>query len=534
MAAAGENYQATGLPKVVENGGSYYVLNDNSVTNYCTEAYTMGDDDETKEITYTLASDIVYFAEGEGFGGNFTNGTTYSGGAYCNYFANPNSNSTVTFTSTGAYKLETNVIARESDSNIGVYPEDGTTPIAQIEKGGSTGERSCTFKVNSGTTLRIGGNYYNNKFQNSLSFDYIIIRKVADIIDADNEFVGAFDKTTVEDAATSADYTLKKGDTKVFTFKNHGSATASTNYGYNWRLLVKEGATFKAKVRADSYDDVTSAATKTSYRESKDGGSTTEPLNWTDFAADMADATVVATFAYGVDGTLAITTTSTGAANGYIYYVDQDVAGLTGDLTINLSVNHSWIEVLSVEQTAVGATIASSNYSSLATDKGLNFAGISGLTAYVVTNITKDAVTLTSVDEIPANQGVILKGTAGDTYSIPVKATAAAPATNKLQAAVTATDITANQAYILQGSLFHLVTAASTVPAGKAYLLASDVPANAPALNFIFADSETTGVGATLVNNGVVNNEIFNLSGQRVKTMTKGLYIVGGKKVVVK
>ena len=40
--------------------------------------------------------------------------------------------------------------------------------------------------------------------------------------------------------------------------------------------------------------------------------------------------------------------------------------------------------------------------------------------------------------------------------------------------------------------------------------------------------------GATLVNNGIVNNEIYNLSGQRVARVAKGLYIIGGRKVVVR
>ncbi len=183
---------------------------------------------------------------------------------------------------------------------------------------------------------------------------------------------------------------------------------------------------------------------------------------------------------------------------------------------------------------AISVTIASSGYSSLASIYGLDFSSVEGLTAYVATATTTETVTLTSVTELPANQGVILKGTADATYSIPVKAAAAYAGTNLLSAAVSATPIDANAAYILQGGLFHLVTAASTVPAGKAYLLASNVPSGARALAFTL-DDETTGINSlTPSPSPMGEGSIYSVSGQRVKTMTKGLYIVNGKKVIIK
>ena len=43
-----------------------------------------------------------------------------------------------------------------------------------------------------------------------------------------------------------------------------------------------------------------------------------------------------------------------------------------------------------------------------------------------------------------------------------------------------------------------------------------------------------TGIDATLVNSEKVNSQYFNLAGQRVAQPTQGLYIVNGKKVLVK
>lgn len=148
---------------------------------------------------------------------------------------------------------------------------------------------------------------------------------------------------------------------------------------------------------------------------------------------------------------------------------------------------------------SVSVTIANSGYSSLGSAYGLDFAnattstnGAAALTAFAATESSETSVKLVSIDEAPAATGVILKGTPGATYTIPVKADAAAlTVTNLLHAAVTATDIEANTSYIMQGGEFHLVTEASKVPAGKAYL--QTATGGAKALTVVFAD-DLTGI----------------------------------------
>jgi len=58
------------------------------------------------------------------------------------------------------------------------------------------------------------------------------------------------------------------------------------------------------------------------------------------------------------------------------------------------------------------------------------------------------------------------------------------------------------------------------------------VKANGDAPQLVLQGSEATGIGATLVNNEGVKNEIFNLNGQRINKLQKGLNIVNGKKVI--
>ena len=50
----------------------------------------------------------------------------------------------------------------------------------------------------------------------------------------------------------------------------------------------------------------------------------------------------------------------------------------------------------------------------------------------------------------------------------------------------------------------------------------------------VLVKDDATGIDATLVNSEKVNSQYFNLAGQRVAHPAKGLYIVNGKKVIVK
>ena len=71
---------------------------------------------------------------------------------------------------------------------------------------------------------------------------------------------------------------------------------------------------------------------------------------------------------------------------------------------------------------------------------------------------------------------------------------------------------------------------AETLPAGKAYIVLNGT--SAPALLFDFG-GEVTGIDAAATA-AASDAPVYDLSGRRVAGTTKGLYIVGGKKVLVK
>ena len=165
-------------------------------------------------------------------------------------------------------------------------------------------------------------------------------------------------------------------------------------------------------------------------------------------------------------------------------------------------------------------------------DKALDFSSVEGLTAYIVSSIEGGIINLQAVKKIPAGTGVIVEGEP-KTYNVPV-IDDADPVVGNMLIGVTS-DYSAEEgdyvlAYRSEVRGFFLAEDGLVIPAGKAYLSLG----GSDARSFIPLDYETTGLGALLMNNEKVKKEIFSLSGQRVSQPKKGLYIIGGRKVVVK
>jgi hypothetical protein len=177
---------------------------------------------------------------------------------------------------------------------------------------------------------------------------------------------------------------------------------------------------------------------------------------------------------------------------------------------------------------AKNVTIGETGKATLAYKNNLNFEG-TDVAAYTAT-LNGDRLTLTQENVIPAETGVIIEGEAGS-YDIPV--TDQTPnAVSVLTAALTDYTAVAGD-FVLTKQNDNVVFAPAaeglTVKAGKAYLPAAEIPADAKVIYF---EDEATGIQSMKVaeNNGAY----YTISGLRVTQPTKGLYIHNGKKVVVK
>ena len=187
--------------------------------------------------------------------------------------------------------------------------------------------------------------------------------------------------------------------------------------------------------------------------------------------------------------------------------------------------------------TSLPATIElnpAKTYTTLTSKYPLDFTS-SDLKAFIATEIADSKVQMTQVNKVPANTGLVLKATStGSAINVPVLSGAADDVTDNKMAgsAFSTTAVAANAGYILSGGVFQ-PSSGGDLPAGKAYLnIAVGAGARALEMNF---DEDVTAISATLNDKGeMTNDSYFNLAGQRVANPTKGLYIVNGRKVVVK
>lgn len=162
---------------------------------------------------------------------------------------------------------------------------------------------------------------------------------------------------------------------------------------------------------------------------------------------------------------------------------------------------------------------------------------ISGATAYYATdkgNGSAEAHKMTKNNPV-ANTPMLIKGTASTTYSFAVAASGEdnPGSSNAFKAgtgSALASTTDGKYNYILNGNAFYAAND-KTVAVGKAYLQLS---AAASARALVFADDEATSIEA--VDNMPFANDhsVYNLNGQRVNAPQKGLYIVNGRKVVLK
>ena len=218
---------------------------------------------------------------------------------------------------------------------------------------------------------------------------------------------------------------------------------------------------------------------------------------------------------------------------------DTRVFPLTGEETeitfTNTGEQLGFIIALDIIESEATVTLApAKTYTTLTSDKNLDFTNVDGLSAYIVKeeDVTSSNVKLTQVYKVPANTGLVLQKTGTKaSYSVPVFDGTGADdvSLNKMVGSATEpTPIAANAGYILKDGKFS-PSSEGTLPAGKAYLAVAVLTPGAKDLNIVFGE----GTGINNVNtNENESGKIFNLAGQQMKSALKGVYIKNGKKYI--
>ena len=183
--------------------------------------------------------------------------------------------------------------------------------------------------------------------------------------------------------------------------------------------------------------------------------------------------------------------------------------------------------VAGTQESTFDVTVGDAKWRTLVSSKNVTLP--EGLAAYIVTASSASSATLTAVSKVKANTAVLLNGNAGDYTLTVTEDDVTYDDTNLLQVS---TESTGNGVYVLadkDGVGFYKWTGGS-LGAGRVYLPA---PAAAAREFLSFDFEETTGINN--VESSKLNVEgFYNHAGQRVAQPTKGLYIVNGKKVIIK
>lgn len=184
---------------------------------------------------------------------------------------------------------------------------------------------------------------------------------------------------------------------------------------------------------------------------------------------------------------------------------------------------------------------AGRQYTAFSSNMPLDFID-SELTAEIVTSA---AGTTKTVTKVPANTGIIVglaeATTEAKTISVPVCAGETDDVTGNMLVAVLKTttipqtvDGYTNYVFGKSGGkeqFFKVRADGMEVPANNAYLTIPD--AQAKGLDEIGLNGDATGI-STIENADMQNGEVYNLQGQKVNRAQKGVYIVNGKKVILK
>jgi len=154
--------------------------------------------------------------------------------------------------------------------------------------------------------------------------------------------------------------------------------------------------------------------------------------------------------------------------------------------------------------------------------------------AYIGT-INGSSLHLDEIDDIPAGTAVVISGTYFNKVSTTANATTTGNVLHGSNGSVTGNGSTI-YALAQKGEPakvgFYPVGVGVTIPEGKAYLEYTG-SSTVKGFTFVFEEDDATAVEMVNGQSSMVNGPIYNLAGQRIQKMQKGINIIGGKKMVI-
>jgi hypothetical protein len=182
------------------------------------------------------------------------------------------------------------------------------------------------------------------------------------------------------------------------------------------------------------------------------------------------------------------------------------------------------------EESPITVSVTDALYATYVAPCDVDFTG-SEVSAYAA-QVNDTYVHLEPVTTVPEGTAVVVKAAEAGTYTINSATSASPVAGNDLIAATEGVNADGTQ-YVLakvdEVVGFYKVTEGTTIPAGKGYIVISS-----PVKAFYgFDEDDATGISDLNVDLKF-NETIYNLAGQRLLKLQKGINIVKGKKIAIK
>ena len=238
-----------------------------------------------------------------------------------------------------------------------------------------------------------------------------------------------------------------------------------------------------------------------------------------------------------------------GGTNQTLYnWSDSQNLDPQSDITANGSLSSTKSQVRLVVDPHEKIEMNAHGIMTYASDNALDFSNVSGLRAHYASNFElteghNGVLTMTKAEEVPASEGLMLKGTANETFYVPIIETASPLASNLMVGLTTATSVDPVAGdytnFILSKQndaiAWYKLANTYTLRANSAYLhlLTADV-FGARAITMDFGDGEATSIDQ--ITDDAADGDWYTIDGLKLdkKPTKKGVYVTNGHKVVVK
>jgi len=389
-------------------------------------------------------------------------------------------------------------------------------------------------------TADYGGGQYSTNWSDKIEFT-----PQNEITINDENIAGQYSNSAIPIYGYKANY-----DFKSQFIIPYGSLTSIQNTNitqlkfYSYNLSVNWNAKF------DVYLNETTQGTSTTYGSATFGEWGTKVCSEKSLSTDANGVMTIELdepFKYGTGNiVVGLQSTSTGSSGTsywyavsssncavYYYYLNSSYTTTRGSYLPKMT--------FTTVSPTVSVTLGDNGYTTFASPRPLDLTAANlptGLKAYKAA-VNGTTVNFTEINQaVPANTGILLEGTAGQTYAIPVADSGTTPEGNAFEVNSTGGTFAAESGYTCYGlkknsaplvfATFDPATVA--IPTNKAYLKVSNT---SPARELTCTFDDVTGI-STVNHDAKANGQYFNLAGQRVAQPVKGLYIVNGRKVVMK